>query len=98
MIHIRASREDGGLQLRLRGHAGTAPKGEDLVCAAVTALVYALAQYVLDNGGQAALESGAADIRIHTVTKETQGAFTAILTGLHLLAREYPQSITIRDQ
>lgn len=38
---------DGGIGLTLTGHAGAAPRGEDLVCAGATTLAYTAAQAVL---------------------------------------------------
>ena len=38
----------GSIHMTLRGHASTAPKGEDLVCAACTTLAYTAAQAVQD--------------------------------------------------
>ena len=38
MIEMKFFRglEDGSVHMEFRGHAGTAPKGEDLLCAAAT--------------------------------------------------------------
>ena len=40
MIKITASRNDGKIvNLTVKGHANSAPKGEDLVCAAVSSIL-----------------------------------------------------------
>lgn len=49
MIRVRA----GERRITVSGHAGHAPAGQDIVCAAVSALMYALAGY-LEETGQAA--------------------------------------------
>ena len=49
MIRVRA----GERRITVSGHAGHAPVGQDIVCAAVSALMYALAGY-LEETGQAA--------------------------------------------
>ena len=61
MIRVRFD----GAQVTVSGHAGYAPAGRDIVCAAVSALVYALAGY-LEETGQAErvdIRRGFADIR-----------------------------------
>ena len=39
MIDVAFTQEKGTLKLTVRGHADTAPKGQDLLCAAVSSLV-----------------------------------------------------------
>ena len=46
MIRVRFD----GAQMTVSGHAGYAPAGRDIVCAAVSALVYALAGYLEETG------------------------------------------------
>ena len=61
MIRVRFD----GAQMTVSGHAGYAPAGRDIVCAAVSALVCALAGY-LEETGQAErvdIRRGFADIR-----------------------------------
>ena len=95
-----------GTALKLQGHAGAAPHGQDLVCAAVTGLVYALAQRVTELASQGAfekppevrLESG--DARISAIPKENyagkvQEDFHLIQSGLELLQRHYPEHIKV---
>ena len=45
-------------RVTVMGHAGYAPKGQDIVCAAASALVFALTG-VCDGGGQGAVPGGA---------------------------------------
>ena len=45
MIHIKYSRHETRLQVR--GHAGFAPEGQDIVCAGISALLCALAMHPL---------------------------------------------------
>lgn len=48
MIEIRSKVKDGRYKLSVKGHAGSDEKGRDTVCAAVSALVYTLAQNIKD--------------------------------------------------
>ena len=95
-----------GTALELQGHAGAAPYGQDLVCAAVSALVYALAQRLTELESRGALEkppvielsSGAA--RIEAAAGEDSGGqlqedFRLIESGLKLLAHHYPEQIEV---
>ena len=42
MISIEFSRDDGNISLKMRGHAGYSKSGDDIVCAAVSGIFYAL--------------------------------------------------------
>jgi len=97
-----------GTALTLQGHAGSAPYGQDLVCAAVSALVYALAQRLTELDAQGALEQplviklSSGNARISAIAKgdyeaEVMGNFRLIYSGLKLLQTHYPERIQIRD-
>lgn len=94
--------------LTLQGHAGSAPYGQDLVCAAVSALVYALAQRITDLEKQGALEQppeiclASGNARISAVAKEKDREkvhedFRLIYSGLKLLQAHYPEGIQMQD-
>ena len=76
----------------LEGHAGYGAKGSDIVCAAVSVLVYvqvhlleqrrALARSVMRPG--------------YVELEAAEGGDLAVLTlGLKMLAREYPRCVTV---
>ena len=46
MIRIRAERREDGLEISAVGHAGFDTRGRDVVCAAVSALVFAFLHYL----------------------------------------------------
>lgn len=98
-----------GTTLTIQGHAGGAPRGQDLVCAAVSMLAYALAQRLteLERKGalaqppQIRLTSG--DAQIAAIAKENhaaqvQEAFDLIQSGLGLLQHHYPQQVELRTE
>jgi uncharacterized protein YsxB (DUF464 family) len=96
---IRGVYEEKGatLTLTVTGHAGFAPMGQDLVCAGVSALVYALARTVRDWEGQLdrpvriLLEPGNARIRVHAGRKQLRqlkAAFQMAENGSKLMAEE----------
>lgn len=92
-------------KLTARGHAGAAPRGEDLVCCAVSTLVQTLAQRVLD------LYSDGCVIGFPTTTLSAEEscveavgvgngvtvrcAYETIVTGLQMLAEQWPQYVTV---
>lgn len=75
--------------LLLRGHAGTAPQGADLVCAAVSILAETLARQLPE--GAALLAPGRAEFHFG----ENNPAAAFVLAGLELLARHCPQAVTV---
>ena len=46
MIEIRVYPKGDGMVLSAEGHAGMAPRGRDIVCAGVSALLYGFAAYL----------------------------------------------------
>lgn len=85
MIRVRA----GERRITVSGHAGYAPAGQDIVCAAVSALTYALAGY-LEETGQAAradIRRGYADIE---GAEGCGTAFALVRCGMEQLAAAYP--------
>ena len=91
-------------RMTIEGHAHSAEPGHDLVCAAVSALVYTLAANVreLESGGKvhfayARLESG--DAEIGCTPKGKHAALVgcilnAVCVGFEMLARQYPEYIS----
>ncbi len=94
----------GKYGISVRGHAGAAPSGKDIVCAAVSALTYALLNTMLEN--KTRLESctlnignGKADIFVTpkaVYENECSGAFDAVTCGYKLLAKDYPDFVEIK--
>ena len=91
MIRVRFDRSEDACRLSLRGHA----TGDPAVCAAASALVFALAGYVRDRGkGETEQESGRARVDCGR-DAGTDGAFDAVLSGLEQLQRRYPQLVEV---
>ncbi len=80
-------------RLTLDGHAGYRP-GEDIVCAAISALVYALIGY-LDSCG-AAFEYDTGDGFATVECEGHEEAFDVVISGLSQLAEEYPSHVSLR--
>lgn len=91
--------------ITMSGHAGSAPIGEDLICAAASTLITALAETMAKHqdklsGYSVKLESGDAHVKV-TPTEEFKetcdGAFEMALSGFELLSSLYPAYILLRS-
>lgn len=83
--------------ITLKGHSELAAYGSDIVCAAVSALVYTLTQYINmhDSGGFAKirLETGYADIEYNSCPQNIMAVFDAVTDGFRLIASNYPSNV-----
>lgn len=96
----------GSIHMTLKGHAGAAPKGEDLVCSAATMLAYTVAQAVqflneqgmLQRDPKVHITDGSATI-IATPTEEGYAlvlhTFWVAQCGIHVLQHNYPQYVEL---
>ena len=106
-IHIRYDRDSREASLELKGHAGQAEVGQDIVCASASILAYTVAQIVeamhhhgdfvytpiiLLESGRAVIHCKAKDDDIYAEVLHT---FFVIQTGYRLLAHNYPQFVEL---
>lgn len=106
MINVDFALEKGTLKLQVGGHAGAAPRGQDLICAAVSTLVLTAAEAarMLEGQGYLAgpplirLKPGKALILMtphKQVLAEAALCLWTVQAGLCRLARLYPRHIRI---
>ena len=89
MIQITYNEVGEGMILRAEGHAGYAEKGKDIVCAAVSALLQALA-YSVGNG----VIDGGNTLTVQAAQScDNMAKFELVLDGLQLLAEQYPENV-----
>ena len=91
-------------RVTIEGHAGSGPKGHDLVCAAVSALALTLAGNVSYMQAQDAvhgvsidLKEGNAEIQCTAYRRYKDSVaqiYRAICVGFELLATKYPENIS----
>lgn len=96
----------GKFELTAQGHAGAAPAGEDLVCAAATMLVRTFAENakLMDKSGivsgvQIELEGGNAHVLCRPAKKYravARAVLQAVCIGFELLEQEYPEHVRFR--
>ena len=81
-------------RVTLQGHAGKAPRGEDTVCAAVSALVYALAGALEQQGvlRELVLRPGYAMVWAQEGCEAQLGVLRC---GLGQLAARYPECVKV---
>lgn len=107
MIKVTIAAEGEKLSLRLKGHAGYAEHGKDIVCASASILAYTVAQYVrvyerngcLTEPAVVRLDSG--DTEVTCVPKDEASydvlwdAYDFARVGYYLLAHNYPQYVSL---
>ena len=93
MITIIYNEKEKDMILQASGHAEYAPKGQDIVCAAASALMQTLA-YSVDGG---TVTRSPDDCNILTVQAEqsfdNMAKFELVTDGLMLLAKQYPKNV-----
>lgn len=99
MICVRYDPEK--LELEVRGHAGAAEKGRDLVCCAVSVLVQALEKTGQSVGTvEARMEPGNARVRLHPYPLQWMEAaqrYQAVMDGLRMVAESYPAHVRMHS-
>ena len=80
-------------RLTVLGHAGYAPRGQDVVCAAASALVYALAGTLedADNVSELVIRPG----YVTVAARRADPAFDLVRRGLEQLAGRYPRHVRV---
>lgn len=97
MIRVNYLREGDRYRLSVQGHAGYSDHGNDIVCAGVSAISYALLGYLHHAGcdiAEAQADSG--NLMISCRGDEmTAGAFEMAMVGYLQIAKKYPQCVDV---
>jgi hypothetical protein len=99
VIRVRLTRAADGTPTRLEvtGHAGRGAYGEDIVCAAVSALIETLTlglTHVSVQPPRGAVDPGEADIAfLQPMSPETRAIVETMVMGLKDLARSEPDAV-----
>ena len=105
-VHFLKDPDKYSIHMSVKGHAGTAPKGADLVCASATMLVYTVAQALTFMHEQGYLESkphnkireGKAVVSAcpkDEYAAEVLHTFWVAQCGAHVLAKNYPEAVSL---
>lgn len=107
MIKVRFNEtKTGFISLSIKGHAGAAEVGQDIVCASASILAYTVAQLVKDYGNLNMLKKkptimmkkGSTTVTCSPKKEyydEVKHSFYVVQTGLNLLAHNYPQYVVL---
>lgn len=105
MVKISFWQEDDGyIRMTVKGHAKSAPYGEDLICASASMLVYTVAQAVtfyheqgyLEEKPKLKIREGKSSICVKPKEEyraEVLHAFWTVQCGAHVLAKNYPEYV-----
>lgn len=107
-VKLRYDPLRGNIRLRIRGHANAAPRGKDIICAAVSSLAmtagecacYLHSRELLKRTPLVHLKSGDATVIItprEDALPEALICFWAIQVGLHGLAKRYPGYVNLSE-
>ena len=97
MIRVNYNRDGNRHRLSVTGHAGYATHGDDIVCAGVSGISYALLGYLHNASchiAQARADSG--DLLIDVRGGELiTGAFDMAMVGYLPIAKKYPHHVDV---
>lgn len=97
MIRVNYLREEDTHKLSVQGHAGYATHGDDIVCAGVSAISYALLGFLHDAGcsiEKAQTASGEMIIECERDCEIDPG-FDMAMIGYLQIAKKYPQHVDV---
>lgn len=95
MIEVLASKR----RIRVKGHANFAPKGMDVVCAAVSSLVNTTLNSLKGfKRSEIDIKDGEVTIDIrHKVKRDDQVRLEMLVKGLKIIAKQYPDKIKVKE-
>lgn len=98
MIAVRYNRRD--TTISIKGHANSAPKGKDLVCAGASTLAFTLIAALQEGEARfrPVLSQHEGDLKIEcsptrACEDECRAIMDTIMTGFEVLADEYPDNV-----
>lgn len=94
MIKVSLTKSENGITVAFSGHAGYRQHGNDIVCAGVSALFYALTLGLRKLSPEQVKTRGET-ITVTNITPEIIGAITAIFEGLRAIEKTYPENVTV---
>ena len=86
-------KKDKGFRVEIKGHAGYAPAGQDIVCAGVSALFYAFLNYATKKKNLIDFQIKDGDSFVEADIPEDVAFF--IMTGLQSFEDNYPEYVQI---
>ncbi len=84
--------------IRVSGHAGHAPPGQDIICAGVTALVQTLVESVetlTADKIEYEISPGKADIYYGNLSEQSKVLVDSFFIGICMIADEFPDNVRL---
>ena len=84
--------------VKIRGHAGYAPRGQDIVCAGLTALTQTLVESLetlTSNEIKYDMSPGRVDIEIKDPDEDAQLLMDSFFVGAEMIADEFPEYVRV---
>lgn len=91
---IEVSRHDGGISVK--GHAGYAEPGKDIVCAAVSILVQNLIQSIEEltpDKIKYSIQPGRVCIEYRNLSEKAKSLFDSFFIGIRMVIEDYPENV-----
>ena len=93
------------MELTAEGHAGGGPKGQDIICAGISALAMALLNQLIEETGELTewsenAEEGRIRIRIDPpvcIEDRIRDYYRVIMTGMKAWEQAFPENISIEE-
>lgn len=96
---IVISRTESGIQVK--GHAGYAPQGYDIVCSAVSALTQNLIQSIGELTADEikySMSPGMVDIQFGNLSERSKLLIDSFFVGISKVAEEYPDNMKLTER
>ena len=89
---------DGLMRISAKGHAGYAPRGKDIVCAGVSALMFGCIYYLSDKYGIPYERNEYDDILVIDFPQEASAEFELLCASLRLMYKTYPEYVYMEEK
>ena len=95
---IEVSRFEGGITIK--GHAGYAPSGEDIVCAGVSTLAQTLIasiEALTEDAIQYDIQPGWLELKFGKLSASAKLLIASFFVGIEMIADNYPDNVTLTE-
>lgn len=97
MTKIKYQISNDEFEIEVKGHAGYAAVGNDIVCSAISILVQTLAYHVGEVAKEHDYKISSGEVWIRAKGETAMVSFKTILTGLNMLQTQYPEYISVAE-
>lgn len=96
MIKINYFQNGNSHRLTVDGHAGYSDRGNDIVCAAVSAISWTLIGYLMEEEADyTAAEAETGHLEVSCTGEKAEDAFSMAVLGYQQIEKKYPQCVEV---